>query len=106
HVLETAGGATLGQSLQALAQGGHVAYIGVMEGAGFSGSGFDLITKRARVQGVSVGHRRALQDLVRAADAGGLQPVVAARYPASQLHEALAHLAHGPLGKVVVTFAA
>lgn len=104
HVLETAGGATLGQSLQALAQGGHVAYIGVMEGAAFSGSGFDLITKRARVQGVSVGHRRALQDLVRAVDAGGLQPVVAARYPATALHEALAHLARGPLGKVVVTF--
>lgn len=104
HVLETAGGATLGQSLQALAQGGHVAYIGVMEGAGFSGSGFDLITKRARVQGVSVGHGRALQDLVRAVDAGKLQPVVAALYPAAQLHEALAHLARGPLGKVVVTF--
>ena len=32
HVLETAGGATLGESLRALAQGGHVAYIGVMEG--------------------------------------------------------------------------
>lgn len=105
HVLETAGGATLGQSLQALAQGGHVAYIGVMEGAGFSGSGFDLISKRARVHGVSVGHRRALQDLVRAVDAGRLQPVVAARYPAAQLHEALAHLTQGPLGKVVVTFA-
>lgn len=104
HVLETAGGATLGQSLQAVAQGGHVAYIGVMEGAGFSGSGFDLISKRARVQGVSVGHRRALQDLVRAVDAGGLQPVVAAQYPAAALHDALAHLGRGPLGKVVVTF--
>lgn len=104
HVLETVGGANLGRSLQALAVGGHVAFIGVLDGAGFGGSGYDLIRRRAVVQGVSVGHRHALEQLVRAIEVNALQPVIAAQYPAPELPAALDHLARGPFGKIVLTF--
>ena len=102
HVLELAGGSNLGRSLDALAVGGHVAYIGTLQGDDFSGSGYALIGKRAQVRGVGVGHRRGLEELVRAVDASGLQPAIAAEYPADQVPAAFEHLARGPFGKVVV----
>lgn len=104
QVLETVGGANLGRSLQALAVGGHVAFIGVLDGGELGGSGFDLIWRRAVVQGVSVGHRYALEQLVRAIEVNALQPVIAAEYPAAELAAALDHLARGPFGKVVLKF--
>ncbi len=105
HVLETVGGANLGRSLQALAVGGRVAFIGVLDVPGLGGTGFDLIRRRAIVQGVNVGHRRSLDALVRAMDANALQPVIEARYPASELPAAIEHLARGAFGKIVLTFA-
>ncbi|MDQ3271975.1 MAG: NAD(P)-dependent alcohol dehydrogenase, partial [Pseudomonadota bacterium] len=104
HVLELVGGANLGRSLQATAQAGRVSVIGVLEGTEVSSSVFPFLGARAIVQGIGVGHRRALEDLVRAVDTTGLQPVIAAEYPHTALPEALAHLARGPFGKVVVTF--
>ncbi|MDD2924445.1 NAD(P)-dependent alcohol dehydrogenase [Rhodoferax sp.] len=103
-VLETVGGVNLGRSLQALAMGGHVAFIGVLDGSELAGSGFDLIHKRAVIQSVNVGHRRALEALVQAVDANTLQPVIAAEYPANDLPAAFEHLARGAFGKVVLTF--
>lgn len=102
HVLELAGGDNLGRSLRALATGGHVAYIGVLENEGFAGSGYDLIRSQALVRAVGVGHRRGLEELVRAVDANGLKPVIAAEYPAAEALAAFDHLARGAFGKVVV----
>ena len=47
---------------------------------------------------------RALEELVRAVDATGLQPVIAAEYDYTELPRALEHLARGPFGKVVLKF--
>lgn len=104
HVLELAGGANMGRSLQATAQGGRVSVIGTLGGTEVSSSVFPFLGTRATVQGIGVGHRRALEELVRAVDATGLQPVIDAEYGHTALPEALAHLARGPFGKVVVTF--
>lgn len=104
HVLETVGGANIGRSLGAIAPGGQLALIGVLEGGAFEASAFDLIRRRARIQGISVGHRRALQDMVRAIDANRLAPVIDATYGFDQVPEAFAHLARGAFGKVVVRF--
>ena len=104
HVLETVGGANLGRSLQALAQGGRVATVGVLEGTDFSGSAFQLYATRGTIQGISVGHRRALAEMVRAIDLNGLQPVIAGEYDADTVPEAFKHLERGAFGKVVVRF--
>ncbi|MEH3085346.1 MAG: NAD(P)-dependent alcohol dehydrogenase [Xylophilus ampelinus] len=104
QVLETVGGANLGRSLEALAQGGRLSLVGVLDGGDFQGSAFQTSRSRGTVQGIGVGHRRALEDLVRAVDATALQPVVAAVYGADAVPEAFAHLERGAFGKVVVRF--
>jgi NADPH:quinone reductase-like Zn-dependent oxidoreductase len=55
------------------------------------------------LQGIGVGHRRALEDLVRAIDVNALKPVIAAQYGFDELPAALDHLERGPFGKVIVT---
>lgn len=104
HALEIVGGANLGRSLQALAQGGRASVIGILEGDEVSSSVYPVILGRPTIQGISVGHRRALEELVRAVDATGLQPVIAAEYDYTALPAALAHLTRGPFGKVVLKF--
>ncbi len=104
HVLELVGGANLGRSLEAVAQGGRVSVIGVLEGGAMSGSAFDAIRRRAVIQGISVGHARALERMVRAVDLNRLEPVIAATYGIEDVPAAFAHLAQGAFGKVVVRF--
>jgi NADPH:quinone reductase-like Zn-dependent oxidoreductase len=103
HILETVGGANLGRSVEALASGGRVSFIGVQEGFELSAPAAQVLPKQATIQGISIGHRRALEDFVRAIDQIALKPVIDGRYRIAQLSEALAHLDRGPFGKVVVT---
>jgi NADPH:quinone reductase-like Zn-dependent oxidoreductase len=50
----------------------------------------------------SLGHRRSLEDLVRAAGSIGLKPVIDRRYRFADLPAVLDHLDHGPFGKIVI----
>jgi NADPH:quinone reductase-like Zn-dependent oxidoreductase len=102
HVLEVAGGENLAQSLRAVAVGGHVSVIGFLDGERLSFPVYPLMLKRVTLQGVVVGHRTAMEALVRAVEAKEVRPVVDARYRFEQLHEALAHVERGAFGKVVV----
>lgn len=102
HVLELVGGANFGASLNALAQGGQVSVIGVLAGGEISSSVYPLLLKRITVQGIGVGHRRALEDLVRAVDQAGIKPVIEREYTLTELPAALEHLERGAFGKVVV----
>ncbi|UCI07057.1 zinc-dependent alcohol dehydrogenase family protein [Mesorhizobium sp. B1-1-8] len=102
HILEIIGGAHLGKSLEAAAVGGRVSLIGILEGFDVSGSFAMLARKRLIVEGIQVGHRRSLEDLVRAVDRAGIKPVIDAEYEMADLPVALDHLARGPFGKIVV----
>lgn len=102
HILEIVGGAHLGRSLEAAAVRGRISLIGVIEGFEISGSFAMLAQKRLVVEGIQVGHRRGLEDLVRAVDRVGIKPVIEAEYGLAELPAALDHLARGPFGKVVV----
>jgi len=104
HILEIAGGANFGEALKAVAVGGHIHVIGVLDGFEVSGPVGPLLLKSPTVQGISVGHRRALEDLVRAVDVSGIKPVIDHRYAFEELPEALAHLDRGPFGKLVIEF--
>lgn len=103
HVLELASGPNLDRSLQAVKQGGRVSIIGMLGGDTLSASFYAMVLGRVTVQGIGVGHRRALEDLVRAVDANALKPVIAAQYGFDALPAALDHLERGAFGKVVVT---
>lgn len=102
QVLELVGGDNLGRSVNALAEGGRVSVIGMLAGIDLSASFYSLVLRRATIQGIGVGHRRALADLVRAVDALGIRPVIDSEYAFSELPAALARLDAGPFGKVVL----
>lgn len=102
HILELVGGPHLGRAVEAAAIGGRISQIGVLEGFEVKAPAGPLMRKHLVVQGISVGHRRALEDLVTAVDRTGLRPVVDRRYRLSDLTAALEHLDRGPFGKVVV----
>jgi NADPH:quinone reductase-like Zn-dependent oxidoreductase len=102
HILETVGGAHLGKSLDAAAVAGRISLIGILEGLDVSGGFGAFARKRVVVEGIQVGHRRALEDLVRAFDLSGTNPVIDAIYGMNDFEAALDHLDRGPFGKIVV----
>ncbi|AOY01738.1 NAD(P)-dependent alcohol dehydrogenase [Jeongeupia sp. USM3] len=96
------GGSDLGDALDVLAPGGRASVIGLLGGPQFSGSVVPFLQRRLTIQGIGVGHRRALEDLVRAIDANGIKPVIDTVYGIEDLPAALAHVGRGAFGKVVV----
>jgi len=103
HVVEVGGPGTLGQSLQAVRVGGHVALIGVL--TGFDGqvpTGL-LMAKQARLQGLVVGNRRQQQEYVAALEQNNLRPVIDQSFPLEQLADAFQlQESGGHFGKIVV----
>jgi len=102
HVLEIIGGDNLSQSAAALASGGRIAQIGFLKGSEIKLSAVPMMLKRANIQGISVGHRRAFEDMNRAIDEHGIKPVIDKAYAFLDAHAAFDHLERGPFGKVVV----
>lgn len=102
HVVELAGGDNLGVSLRALRQGGRISLVGVLDGFDMTFPSVPSFLTRPVIQGIGVGHRRALESLVRAVDVLALKPVVDRVYPFDALPQALAHLERGAFGKIVV----
>ncbi len=105
HILELVGGPHLAKAVQAAAIGGRISQIGVLEGFEVAAPVGPLMLKGLTVQGIFVGHRRALEDLVAAVDRTGLKPVIDRRYPLADLPAALDHLERGAFGKIVIEMA-
>lgn len=104
-IVETGGEATLGQSIAAAAVNGRIAIIGALAGA--AGQGLPnfgtIIGKNLTLRGIAAGSRAMLFDLVAAASANGLTPVINATFPFAEAGEAYAHLASGThVGKVMI----
>jgi NADPH:quinone reductase-like Zn-dependent oxidoreductase len=102
HVLELVGGPHLGRAARAAAAGGQIYQIGVFEGFEASFPTAAVMLKQVTIHGISLGHRRALEEFAVAIDRTGLKPVIDRRYPFSKLSAALDHLAAGPFGKIVI----
>lgn len=77
--------------------------IGVLAGSEITLSAGELLLKSPVIQGIGVGHRRALEEFVRAVEVTGLKPVIEQRYRFDQLEQALEHLDRGAFGKIVLT---
>ncbi len=104
HVLELIGGDNIRQSAAALASGGRIAQIGFMKGSEIVLSAVPMMLKRAIIQGISVGNRRAFEVMNLAIDEHGLKPVIEKVYAFEDVCAAFDHLERGPFGKVVVRF--
>jgi NADPH:quinone reductase-like Zn-dependent oxidoreductase len=103
HIVEVAGGANLASSVLALAPGGRISLVGVLDGFDSTFPSVPAILAHATIQAVYVGHRRALEDFVRAVDNIELKPVVGHTFDFSELPSALAAFTKGAFGKVVLT---
>lgn len=102
HVLELIGGVNLRRSASALASGGRIAQIGFLEGSGIVLLAIPMMLNRAVIQGVTVGHRRAFEDMNRAIDERGIKPVIDRAYGFDEVAVAFDHLERRPFGKIVV----
>jgi NADPH:quinone reductase-like Zn-dependent oxidoreductase len=105
HVLEMAGGENFGRSVEAVKTGGRISLIGFLESYQTSFSILPVLGKRVIIEGISVGPRRAMEDMVRAIDQHGIKPVIDATYTFDKTHDAFAHLARGAFGKIVIELA-
>jgi len=101
HMLEIAGG-DITRSLNAIRIGGRISIIGLLESLELSAPTSSILFKRAQLVGIGVGHRRALEDMIRAIDALKIQPVIDAVYPFAEAPAAFAHLKRGAFGKIVI----
>ena len=106
HVLDLVGGDNFARSIATVTPGGRISVIGLLEGAELRAPTVPVLLKAPVIQGIVTGHRRALEDLVRAVDRIGLKPVIDRRYAFADLPVALDHLAAGPFGKLVINVAA
>jgi NADPH:quinone reductase-like Zn-dependent oxidoreductase len=101
QVLELAGG-DMRETMAALAYGGKVSIIGMLGGETLQLPVYDVLLKRAHVQGIGVGSRAGLELLVGMIERHAIAPVVDAVYDFADFGQALAHLRRGAFGKVVV----
>ncbi len=102
HILEMAGGENLKKSIAAVAPGGRISIIGLLDSEELSTPIMALLASRAAIVAVAVGPRRVLEDVVRTVDHHAIKPVIDAVYDFSQAAEAFAHLERGAFGKVVI----
>ena len=105
HVIEVGGPGTLGQSIAAVAIGGHIALIGVLTGRAGEVATAQLMAKQARLQGLIVGSRKHQLDFVRAIDAAGIKPVIDRTFDLDEIVDAFRYEASGRhFGKICLEF--
>jgi NADPH:quinone reductase-like Zn-dependent oxidoreductase len=101
-VVETAG-ATLDQSLAALAFGGFVGVVGFVAGYKAEIPIRALLGPMLRVQGIAVGSRARFEAMNRAIGLHGLKPVIDRVFPFAESADAFRHMRSGAhFGKVVI----
>jgi NADPH:quinone reductase-like Zn-dependent oxidoreductase len=104
HVVEIGGAGTLGQSVRASRNGGHISLIGVL--AGFQGNvnTAALMANQIRLIGITVGSRAQQLDMIRAIDANGIRPVIDCSFPLADIADAFRHQESGKhFGKICLS---
>ena len=106
RVVDVGGPSTIGQSLKAVAGGGEVILVGFLGKADPSIDFFALFAGGAAVRPIFVGDRPALQSVVKAVDAAGIQPVIDRTFDFDHARDAFGHLIDGKhVGKIVIKIA-
>jgi len=90
-VVEIGGPDTLGQSIAACRTGGHISMIGVLTGVKGEVPTAAFFYSNLTMQGITVGSRSQQQDMVRAIEISGIQPVIDATFALTDIAEAFAH---------------
>lgn len=104
NVLEVGGAGTLPQSLKAVRMGGIISVIGILSGT-TDISIVPVFMRSIRMNGIFVGSRQMLEDMIRAIAAKQLRPVVDRVFPFSELREGLQYMKTGAhFGKICLRF--
>ncbi len=102
HVVEIGGAGTLERSIRAVRIGGHIAMIGSLTGP-HEIDPIPIFMKGIRVQGVFVGSRVMMEDMVEAIAAAEMRPVIDRVFEFGEATEALTFLQTGKhFGKIVI----
>ena len=103
HVVEVGGAGTFQQSIAACALGGKIAVIGVLSGFVQDLNVAAIFGGNLHINGITVGSRQHVEQMVRAIEVAKLKPVIDRRFPLEALADALALMkAGGHFGKVVI----
>jgi NADPH:quinone reductase-like Zn-dependent oxidoreductase len=106
HVVEVGGGATMAQSLKAVAVGGEIAFVGALAGSGAAIDPAAMFLSGATLRAVAAGSRAQLQRVARIVERHRLRPVVARVFGFDDARAALAWYARGEaFGKTVIRVA-
>jgi len=102
HVVEVGGPGTLARSLRAIRVGGKITLIGVLSGAAEINPML-IFSRRANVQGISVGSTQMFEAMNRAIAASGLKPIIDKVFAFDDAPAAYRHLQSAQhFGKVVI----
>ena len=102
HVVEVGGPGTLARSLRAIRIGGKITMIGVLSGAAEINPML-IFSRRANLQGISVGSQQMFEAMNRAIAASGLQSVIDEVFAFDEAREAYRHLQSAQhFGKIVI----
>jgi NADPH:quinone reductase-like Zn-dependent oxidoreductase len=103
-VIENGGMGTLARSFECVGYGGKVALIGVLTGPQGNADPHDLMFKSASLNGIGVGSRVLLEQLIQAIEVNRIKPVIEKVFPFDRAAEAFRLQASGNfLGKIVIT---
>ena len=102
-IVEVGGQKTLPQSLRAIRAGGTISLIGVLSGINMDVSLGPIVTRKVRLQGISVGNRDGMEAMLRAISQHTLKPVIDRTFAFEELREALDYLSRGVhFGKICI----
>jgi NADPH:quinone reductase-like Zn-dependent oxidoreductase len=102
HVVEVGGPGTLAKSLRAIRIGGKITLIGVLSGAAEINPML-IFSRRANLQGISVGSMQMFEAMNRAISVSGLRPVIDKVFPFGDAPAAYRHLQSAQhFGKIVI----
>jgi NADPH:quinone reductase-like Zn-dependent oxidoreductase len=103
HVVEVGGAATLTRSFGALRPGGKVTMIGGLSGGATELNPGLIFSRRANVQGISVGSTQMFEAVNRAVEANAIKPIIDKVFPFAEAKAAYHHMGSGAhFGKIVI----
>jgi len=102
-IIEVGGQKTLQQSLYAIRAGGTISLIGVLSGLNIDVSLGPIVTRKVRLQGITVGSRDGMEAMIRAISQHAIKPVIDRIFAFEELREALDYLERsGHFGKICI----
>jgi NADPH:quinone reductase-like Zn-dependent oxidoreductase len=105
HIVEVGGEKTLPQSLRVIRPGGTISMIGVLSGLNMEVSLGLIVTRKVRLQGITVGHRDSFEAMTRAMAKHQVKPVIDRVFAFEELKEAMKYLQQGKhFGKICIRF--